>query len=162
MLTLRARPAPQHRLQVLFVEEDLPTLAIDAFPLGVRHFRMMIDPMMEIVLAHIRVHPNALGGEHLVVLGAGQRRQEKEFQQVERQLTLDDFDVAADFFRGVLREAEDVARVGRGADVFPRLQHLAIFPDLVLPLLCRHQRVGIDVLEPDEYPVAAGAGATSQ
>ena len=38
----------------------------------------------------------------------------------------------------------------------PGEQHVAIFPDLVLPLLRAHQRLGIDVLEPDEDGVAAG------
>jgi hypothetical protein len=37
-----------------------------------------------------------------------------------------------------------------------RLQHLAIFPDLVLALLRAHEGCGIDVLKPDEDRVAAG------
>ena len=94
--------------------------------------------------------------QHLVVFRAGQRRQEEEFEDVERQLALDDLDVAQDRFLGVGREAEDVAGVGDGAVVAPLLQHLAVFGDLVLPLLGGDQIVGIDVLEPDEHAPHAG------
>ena len=53
-------------------------------------------------------------------------------------------------------KAEDVAGPGHDMRALPGEQHVAIFPDLVLPLLRAHQRFGIDVLKPDEDGVAAG------
>ena len=55
------------------------------------------------------------------------------------------------------RKAEDVAGPGHHPGPLPGLQHVAIFPDLVLALLGAHQRLGVDVLEADEDGVAAGA-----
>lgn len=62
-----------------------------------------------------------------------------------------------DFLRRVVGKPQDVARIGNDARIFPGLQHLPVFPDLVLPLLGRRQGVRIDVLKPDEDPAAAGA-----
>ena len=56
------------------------------------------------------------------------------------------------------RETEDIAGPGHDLGAAPGLQHVAIFPDLVLPLLRAHERLGIDVLEADEHGVASGAG----
>ena len=95
--------------------------------------------VVEVVLVQVGVHPDPLLEELLVVLGAGQRREEEELQEVDRQLLLDHLDVAADALRRVVREAEDVARIGDDADVLPRQQHLAVFGDLVLLLLCRRR-----------------------
>ena len=53
------------------------------------------------------------------------------------------------------RKAEDVARPGHHLGPPPRLQHLAIFPDLVLALLGAHPATQVDVLEADEDGVAA-------
>ena len=47
-------------------------------------------------------------------------------------------------------KAEDVAAPGHTCPRLPGQQHLAIFADLVLPLLGAHQALGIDVLKPDE------------
>ena len=113
--------------------------------------------MLEIVIVHVGVHPRALEMEDLVVLRARQRREEEEFEDVDRQLALDGLDVARDRFRRVGRKAEDVAGPGHHLGALPGLQHLAIFPDLVLALLRAHERFGVDVLEPDEDRVAAGA-----
>ena len=54
--------------------------------------------------------------ELLVVGGAGQRRQDEELEEVDRQLALDDADVALDRLRRVAREAEDVAGVRERPD----------------------------------------------
>src|SRR5208337_2004030 len=59
--------------------------------------------------------------------------------------------------RSVGGKTKDIARPGHHLDPPPSLQHDAIFPDLVLPLLGALERFGIDVLEPDEDRVAAGA-----
>ena len=99
-----------------------------------------------------------LAGENLVVLRSGQRRQEEEFQNIDRQFALDDLDIAQDRFLGVGGKAEDVAGIGDGAVVAPLLQHLAVFGDLVLPLLGGDQVVRIDVLQPDEDAPHAGLG----
>ena len=72
--------------------------------------------------------------QHLVVLGAGQRRQAEELEDVERQLLLDDLDVVADRLRRVGREAEDVA--GIGDDAAPVFQASSILRYSVI-LFCR-------------------------
>ena len=92
-----------------------------------------------------------------MVLGARQRRQAEEFQDIDRQFLLDDLDVARDRFRRIGREAENVARVGDDAMAPPLQQHLAVFPDLVLALLGAEERFRIDVLESDENERRAGA-----
>ncbi len=117
---------------------------------------MMRHAVIEVVLVQVGVHPDPLLPQHLVVLGARQRRQEEELQDVERQFALDDLDVAQDRFLGVAGKAEDVAGIGDGAVLAPFLQHLAVLGDLVLPLLGRDQIVGVDVLQSDEHPAHAG------
>ena len=92
-----------------------------------------------------------------MVLRARQRRQEEELEDVDRQLALDDLDVAEDRFLGVAGKAEDVAGEGEHAALVPLLEHVAIFGDLVLALVGGEQIVRIDVLEPDEDPIDAGA-----
>ena len=88
---------------------------------------------------------------------AGGVRQ-KNFQNVDRQqFLLDDLDIAGDRFRRIGWEAENIARVGDDAMPPPGEQHLAIFPDLVLPLLGAEKRFRVDVLEPDEHEGGAGA-----
>ena len=92
-----------------------------------------------------------------MVLRARQRRQHEEFESVERQLLLDDLEVVADRIRRVVGEAEDIAGEGHDADALPIKQHLAVFGDLVLPLLGGDQIGRVDVLEPDEHAGDAGA-----
>ena len=118
----------------------------------------MGDAMVEIVFVEIGIHPRAVLQQDLVVLRAGQRSQEEELEEVERQLALDDFDVAEDRFLGVARKAQDVAGIGGRAVLAPLLQHVAILGDLVLALLGRQQIVGIDVLKPDKDAPHAGLG----
>ena len=60
---------------------------------------MMRHAMIEVVLVHVGIHPDPVLPKDLMVLGPGQRRQEKEFEDVEGQLALDDLDVAGDRFR---------------------------------------------------------------
>ena len=93
----------------------------------------------------------------LVILGAGQRREHAETEQVDRQLALDDLDIAPDRFRRVGRKAKNIPRIGEDALLAPRQQHLAVFGDLVLLLLRERQVVGVDVLQPDEHAGDAGA-----
>ena len=73
--------------------------------------------------------------QDLVVLRARQRRQEEELEDVDRQLALDDLDVAQDRLLGVVGKAQNVAGIGDGAVLAPFLQHVAILGDLVLALL---------------------------
>ena len=134
----------------------LPGVAVGVFPFRIRHLRMATDAMIEIVFVEIGIHPRALLQQHLVILGAGQRREEEEFENIDRQFPLDDLDVAQDRFLGVAGEAQNVAGVGDGAVLAPLLQHVAVFGDLVLALLGREQIVGIDVLKSDEDPPHAG------
>ena len=146
----------QDRAHVLGRIEGVPGRAIGLLPFRVGHLGMMRDAVIEVVLVHVGVHPDPFLPQHLVVLRAGQRREEEELEDVERQFALDDLDVANDRFLGVAGEAEDIAGVGDGAVVAPLLQHLAVFGDLVLALLGGDQVVGIDVLEPDEDAADAG------
>ena len=92
-----------------------------------------------------------------MVLRTGQRRENEEFQDVERQFALDDLDIAQDRFLGVAGKADDVAGIGDGAGLAPCLQHRAIFGDAVLPLLGAQQILRVDVLQPDEHPTHTGA-----
>ena len=92
-----------------------------------------------------------------MILGARQRREEEELEHVERHFLLDDLDVAPRRFRRVVGEAEDVAGIGPDTDRLPGQQHVAVFGDLVLPLLGGEQIIRIDVLEPDEDAGDAGA-----
>ncbi len=62
-------------------------------------------------------------------------------------------------FDRILRKAEDVAAEGNNAGGAPRLQHGAVFADLVLPLLGVQQVGGVDGLQADEHAPAAGAPA---
>ena len=145
-----ARAAPQDRADMLGRVEGIPGGLISLLPLPIRHLGVVGDAVVEVIFVEVTIHPDALLQKHLVVFGAGKRREEEKFEEVERQLALDDLDVVKDRFLRIGRKAEDVARIGDGAVVAPFLQHLAIFGDLVLPLLGRDQIVGIDVLEPDE------------
>src|SRR5215469_17307970 len=83
----------------------------------------------------------------------------EELEEIDRQLALDDLDVAPDGVEGVVGEAQDVAAIGDAADALPGQQHLAVFGDLVLALLGAEQAVGIDVLQPDEDPLHPGPRA---
>ena len=113
--------------------------------------------MVEVIFVHVGVHPDALLPEHLVVLRARQRREEKQLEDVERQLSLDDLNVPQDRLFAVTREADDVTGTGDGAMVAPFLQHLPVVGNLVLALLGGNEIVGVDVLEPNEYPAHACA-----
>ena len=80
----------------------------------------------------------------------------EELQDVQRQLALDDLDIAEDRCLAVAGKADDVAGAGDGAVLAPLLQHVPVFGDLVLVLLGGDEIVGIDVLQPDEDPAHAG------
>src|SRR5260370_41402396 len=86
-----------------------------------------------------------------MIFRTGQRRHATELHQVDRQLALDNLDVAQDRFRRVAGEPDDIARNNGGADVLPLQQHLTILSDLVLFLLGAHQVVRIDTLEPNKH-----------
>ena len=83
---------------------------------------MVRDAVVEVVFVEVGIHPGARLVQLLVVLRAGQRRQEEEFEDVDRQLALDDLDVAQDRFLGVAREAEDVAGEREDAALVPLLE----------------------------------------
>ena len=89
---------------------------------------MMRDTVIEIVLVHVEVHPDPFLRKDLVVLGARQRREKKEFENVERQLA---------------GEAENVAGISDGTVFTPFLEHLAIFGDFVLALLAAIRLSGL-------------------
>ncbi len=93
----------------------------------------------------------------LVVGRAGQWRQNKKFEQVDRQFPLHRADVARDPLRRVARKAEDIAGVSDDPLGAPGEKHLAVFMHPVLLFLGLQQIVGVDVFEPDKDPLAAGA-----
>ena len=134
----------------------LPGVAIGLVPRLVRHQRMARADMLDVVFVHVRVHRDPFEVKDLVILGAGEGRQAEKFEDVERQLLLDDVDVAHDRFGRVGRKTDDEARPGHHLVRSPGLQHDPVFPDLVLPLLRPLERLRIDALEPDEHLVAAG------
>ena len=115
--------------------------------------------MLDIVFVEIGIHGDPLAPQHLVVFGAGQRREDEPLDDVERQFALDDLDVPPDRFRRIGGEPENVSRIGENALRLPGQQHLAVFGNLVLRLFRRLQVLRIDVLETDEHPRYAGTFA---
>src|SRR5260370_14999836 len=91
-----------------------------------------------------------------MIFRTGKRRHETELHQVDRELAMDNLDIAQNRFRRIAWEPDDITRDNGGADVLPLQQHLAILSDLVLLLLGAHQVVGIDAFESDEYAHDAG------
>ena len=143
-----ARHRPPHDLFDMLVGViTRKGILVDFGPLLPRHPRMIGAGVLEIVFVQVWVEVDARGVQLLMVLGARQRRQAEEFQDIDRQFLLDDLDVARDRFRRVGREAENVAGIGDDAMAPPRQQHLAVFPDLVLALLGAEERFRIDVLQ---------------
>src|SRR6266852_4923771 len=145
----RARPA-QDALQMFRRVVDVPGGAIDLLPFRLGHLGMRRHRVLGVVFVHVGVHGDPLAVEHLVIPGARQRRQAEELHHVDRQLALDDRNVAPDGLRCVVRESEDVTRISDRAHGLPGEQELAILGDLVLPLLGGDQRIGIDAFHPDE------------
>src|SRR5262249_8297931 len=89
--------------------------------------------------------------ENLMVLRARQRGEAEKLYDVERQLLLNDRDVASNSLCGVRGETQDVARERDYALRLPGQQHPSIFGDLVLPFLGPREVVGIDILKTDEH-----------
>ena len=150
--------ASENRADVIRGVEGVPGGSVGLLPLLVRHFGMVRDPVVEVVLVDVGVHPYPLLQQGLMVLRAGQGGEKKELQDIERQLALNDVNVAQDRVFGVGGEAEDVAREGDRSVRAPLLQHLTVFGDLVLSLLGGDQIVRIDVFKPDEHAFDAGGG----
>ncbi len=116
----------------------------------------MGDPLVRVEPVEVAVHPFAAQDHVAMVLRSGQRRKHKELDQVDRQLALHDLDVAQQRLPGIGRESGYVARYGQRARLAPAMQHDAIFGDLVLAFLDRHQVVGGDVFQSDEDLAHAG------
>ena len=149
--------AAQNRLQVLAGVEDPPSRLVGALPLFFGHLLVACDHVLQLVFVHVGVHPDPLLREHLMVLGAGQGREDEELEHVERQLVLDDLEILLDGFRRIVREAQNVTGEGHDADALPFQQHLPVLGDLVLALLGRDQVRRVDVLKPEEHAGHAGA-----
>ena len=142
--------AAHHCFHVLRRVKCAPRFPVSLFPFRRRHFRVLNNPMVEVVFVHVRVHPHALLVKRLVVLRTGQRCQEEELKDIDRQFSFDDLDVALDRFLGVVRKAENIAGIGDDTVPFPGLKHGPIVRDPVLPLLRAEQTIGIDVFEADK------------
>src|SRR5262245_63792234 len=78
---------------------------------------MMRDAVVEVIFVHVRIHPAAVLQKHLVVFRTGQRREEEELEDIERQFALDDLDVAKDRLFGVRGKAKNIAGKGDGAEL---------------------------------------------
>ena len=85
-----------------------------------------------------------------MVGGAGQRREDEEFEQVDGQLALDDPDITLDRGGGIPWKAQDVSGVGQRAHCMPRLQHRTVFGDAVLTFPRVLERFRVDAFQPDE------------
>ena len=81
-----------------------PGRPIGILPFRIRHFGMMRHAMIEVVLVHVGIHPDPVLPKDFMVLGPGQRSEEKQFEDVKRQLTLDNLDVAQDRGLAVARK----------------------------------------------------------
>src|SRR6187551_95612 len=92
-----------------------------------------------------------------MVLRSGKRREEEEFQNIDGQLALDDPNVTQDRLLRIGWKAEDVAAPRINATLVPRLKHGAVLGDLVLLLVSREQIVRVDILQPNEDTLHAGA-----
>ena len=135
----------------------VPRHLIRAGPFLARHLRVRGGDVIEVVAVEVLVHRHAGLEQLLVVLGARQRREIEKFEQIDRQLLLDHLDIVGDQLLGVVRKAQDVAGISDDVGLLPGQQHLAVFGDLVLPLLGRHQVGRIDILKPDEDAADARA-----
>ena len=110
----------------------LPGVSVSLSPLLPGHEGMVHGDVFQIVFVHIRVHPHTPLVEILMILGTRQWGQTKKLKTIQRELSLDDVNVAGDGFGRVCGKAQDVPGHGRAAMVFPCLKHLAVFPDFVL------------------------------
>ena len=110
-----------------------------------------------IVDIEISAHGDTIPPESLVIFRSRQRRQTKKLKQVDRQLPLDNCNIASDR-RGCIRwKTQNIAGEGYDALPLPSEQHFAIFRDFVLTLLCRGQVIRIYVFEADENLRDAGS-----
>src|SRR5262245_30259139 len=148
---------PDEALYVLQRVVDVPRLAINPDELLVGHRLMSRGHVHDVIPVQVGLHWYARQMQLLVVRGAGQRRQDEELKQVDRQLFLDYADVALYRCGRVAGEAEDVTGVGQRADAVPRLQHRAVLRDAVLAFPRILQRLRVDVLHTDEHAVHSRA-----
>ena len=58
--------------------------AICFLPFLVRHGRMMGNPVVQVVLVWISIHPRSFLIEHPVVLRTGERREEEKLEDIDR------------------------------------------------------------------------------
>ena len=92
-----ARHRPPHDLFHMLVRVIAREgILVDFRPLLPRHPRMIGTGVLEIVFVQVGIEIDAGGMQLLMVLGARQRRQAEEFQDIDRQFLLDDLDVARD------------------------------------------------------------------
>src|SRR3954452_11727148 len=85
-----------------------------------------------------------------MILGSRQRRQMEQLQNIERQLVLDDLDVAQHRVLRIARKAYNITGASYGTMLTPFLQHGSVFSDLVLAFLTGKQVIGINVFQPDK------------
>ena len=76
--------APQHSANMIEAVEALPGSAVDLIPIAVRHHRVAGHPMVKVVSVEIGVHPGPVLQQDFVILGARQRGQIKQLEDVER------------------------------------------------------------------------------
>src|ERR1700704_4849159 len=134
---------------------SVPSLPINVLPCLPGHPRMIGDGVLAVILIHIGVHWHALLPERFVVFRSRQWGENKEFEEIYRQLPLDDLDVSANRFWRVGCKAKDIAPVRNDTRLFPGEQHLAVLGDLVLTFLDSEQVCLIDILKANKNAVYA-------
>ena len=77
--------AAEHALDMLGRVIEVERLAIEFLPFRVAHHRMVRGDVLQIVFVHVGVHPHPGLVVLLVVLRARQRRQDEEFEHIDRQ-----------------------------------------------------------------------------
>ena len=145
-----ARAAMQDRFHVFEAVESAPGLEISLFPGTILQVRMMSHFMLGIVKIEVRMHPLSAAQHVEVIHGAGQRHKDEEGGVVGPDFVHQEFQVAADGFDSVKREADDVANVGRDIRIAVSLNEVAVFADLILFLAGGGQIAGINAFHADE------------
>ena len=85
-----------------------------------------------------------------MILRTRQRRQVEKFENIEGQFFLDDLNIAPNAIWRIGVKPEDITGNRNDSIRFPSQQHLSVFGDLILSLLCGRKVIGIDILQSDE------------
>ena len=150
--TACGRPAHE-RLNVLHGVEGIPGAQVGLPPLFPGHQWVSRRHVFAVVPIQVWIHPHVPGHQVPVILGAGERYQTEELDEVNRKLTFHRLDFPEHALLRVIGKPDDVSARGDGADRLPSLEHDTVFGDRVLPLLGGRQVRRIEGLQTDEHSV---------